>query len=959
MKGIFKSKARKAFLTSAICLALSSTVFAMPVLDKNQTESTVKISGLDTKTGTVDVSGLGLVDWKSFGLANDETLKFVFAKVDGSSNIINRVTGTDMSTIAGHMISQGEGGVYLINPNGIVISGTARLDVGSLMLSTISFTENDPQKLLAAVGNNTFNMQDTKNGVLKIEDGAKINFYDFLALLGGKVQIADNVTISDGLERLGTDGNKIVGDGSKDENAFIVAGNQMSMSYEKDPVWSVTTQTGNDVTIGKSSVKADALEIIGNTATLNGTTITSANEGKEGYVDIFAGNTVGFDDDKDEYQLSATSANTINAKGLTMTATDPMLFGGKVDIADSNITATDGEIGINALNTYGEVSGGKDTWAATKDNTLTISNTTLTDSTEQTSEDLAKHGDKNFIDLQGGNVKLTSVTTSSHGIEIAAKSGYTEEGEETETTGTTTHNLASSGMDVSLTGGSITTTDDIGVTGKTVTTNGTELKAGGNLILAAGSDAALKEAKTETGNSALSVKAGANDAVSVTGGSLSADKNMGLYGGSVKLDNVKTAKATGYIDLIAGNASNYERVYNETSKQHDDGHDLTASSANAITVKDSTLTSGDGIAAFGGKISVSGSTLTNTGKVGEIDVNAVSEYGTVHGDDDTWTATKDNTLTVSKSTLTNSSTADDDKAIELQGGKVTIMDGTSVTSANVYVASKSGYREDEDGTNHQFATAGMDTHVQNSTLKATGGSVDVTGMTVTVDGKSDLSASHGMILATGSDVAVKDAPGGNGDPTITLAKDATNVKVGKRVTFGEGTWKSLQPGQETVEDTPIPVEPTTPTEPSEPVTPTPAEQKTVDENVAQGKTDMETTLADNAENRAAAVAQVAQKLSDEPMAEASKGAQVSGYLQAIQESEDLSSTEKAELQRTVIRNVEATAVADDHAKDKQTEAAGSSQEAIADTTAAAADVPAAADSSAEAATVTVDGEEQE
>ena len=95
------------------------------------------------------------------------------------------------------------------------------------------------------------------------------------------------------------------------------------------------------------------------------------------------------------------------------------------------------------------------------------------------------------------------------------------------------------------------------------------------------------------------------------------------------------------------------------------------------------------------------------------------------------------------------------------------------------------------------------------------------------------------------------------------------------------------------------------------------------------------------------------------MAEASKGAQVSGYLQAIQESEDLSSTEKAELQRTVIRNVEATAVADDHAKDKQTEAAGSSQEAIADTTAAAADVPAAADSSAEAATVTVDGEEQE
>ena len=147
--------------------------------------------------------------------------------------------------------------------------------------------------------------------------------------------------------------------------------------------------------------------------------------------------------------------------------------------------------------------------------------------------------------------------------------------------------------------------------------------------------------------------------------------------------------------------------------------------------------------------------------------------------------------------------------------------------------------------------------------------------------------------------------------------------------------------------------------PSEPVTPDPTPAVDVDANIAQGKEDMNTTLADNPSNRTAAVAQEAQKLSKTDMTETEKGAQLTGYMKAIQENGDLSDGEKTELQREVVRNVEGTAVADDHAKDKQTEAAGSSQEAIADTTAAAADVPAAADSSAEAATVTVDGEEQE
>ena len=165
-------------------------------------------------------------------LANGETLKFILN--GDNANIINRVTGSDMSQIYGHMLSQGEGGVCLVNPNGILIGNGAQIDVGSLVLSTANFTENDPAKILSVLKDGGSLTLQTE-GKIELAKGSTINYYDTLWLVGGPVWIADNVTISDGLKRLSVDGQHIIeDDGTVKSDLGIYAIDQGTATFNKD-----------------------------------------------------------------------------------------------------------------------------------------------------------------------------------------------------------------------------------------------------------------------------------------------------------------------------------------------------------------------------------------------------------------------------------------------------------------------------------------------------------------------------------------------------------------------------------------------------------------------------------------------------------------------------------------------------------------------------------------------------
>gem|GEM_PF-5198223 len=80
-----------------------------------------------------------IVNWNSFSIAPN--LAVTFIQPNGSSVILNRVTGGEASQIQGSIISNGK--VFLVNPNGILFSNTSQINVGSIVASTLDITDSN------------------------------------------------------------------------------------------------------------------------------------------------------------------------------------------------------------------------------------------------------------------------------------------------------------------------------------------------------------------------------------------------------------------------------------------------------------------------------------------------------------------------------------------------------------------------------------------------------------------------------------------------------------------------------------------------------------------------------------------------------------------------------------------------------------------------------------------------
>lgn len=94
-------------------------------------------------TITQSSARLGM-DWTSFSIGSGNSVRFV--QPDASSVAVNRVTGSDVSSIQGALKANGQ--VFLSNPNGIVFSPTAQVDVGGLIATTHAIAEQDGKYVL-------------------------------------------------------------------------------------------------------------------------------------------------------------------------------------------------------------------------------------------------------------------------------------------------------------------------------------------------------------------------------------------------------------------------------------------------------------------------------------------------------------------------------------------------------------------------------------------------------------------------------------------------------------------------------------------------------------------------------------------------------------------------------------------------------------------------------------------
>ncbi|MBU1465026.1 MAG: filamentous hemagglutinin N-terminal domain-containing protein, partial [Gammaproteobacteria bacterium] len=79
------------------------------------------------------------IDWQSFSVGKDSVVNFI--QPSSSSVALNRVTGSDVSSIQGVINANGQ--VFLINPNGILFGTTAQVNVGGLIASTRDLTNEN------------------------------------------------------------------------------------------------------------------------------------------------------------------------------------------------------------------------------------------------------------------------------------------------------------------------------------------------------------------------------------------------------------------------------------------------------------------------------------------------------------------------------------------------------------------------------------------------------------------------------------------------------------------------------------------------------------------------------------------------------------------------------------------------------------------------------------------------
>lgn len=1005
MKWSFNHKSRKAFLTAAICLALSQSVFAMPTGGQVM-DGDVKgiVNGTVASGGMINVNSNALIDWTNFGIDKGETLNFKFGQ--DYLNVINHVIGSDMSRLLGTLNAK-NGNVYLINPNGILVGGGARIDAGSLILSTLNATDD---QLKSALKDGLTNLDLTSNAGSKgitIENGANIKVGPFLGLLGNKVQIADNVTISDAPY-------------DKNETTLVVAAaDKASLVLTgggAEDIASVTTGKDNTVTIGKADFNINNnftdSYFLGNAISMKGTNLNINSRDQENSstaLDIIAADSYKMGKD-DAVSLTMNPANRIDLDDVEASADYMHVIGGQTAInqSDLTLTKTTDEVKEGTLMPYMKVAAlnGKD--VILNDLEDIPQNIANTDGAKLTIKDSHLTSNEN-IALWGGSVELTKADLKTlketnekdNNIDIDAFKSFDDKGVTTDSFNT-----------VKVTGGSLESGGDISVQGSSIALDGvkdvksTTDKPDKGIFLMAG-----KKFTFTDNDEYLENNTDAN-AISVKNTTMSTNKAMALIGGKVDVTDDSNLTA-GDLEVVAGSSYKNEgndiegtdttnlTVSNSTIHSNEDatlvgsninlantkievgtptdheygsngviriaaakavglvdedGKGFTVGSVDKtgnLTMNKVTLSAQGDVMAFGKTVKLQGSNLSTTNDQ-DLTINALNTYKRVDGTSDTWTATKDNTMDVTGTTLTNKG------IIELSSGKLT-MDNSNLTATGkegaILVDARASYTDDDNGPYVNKAADGMDVSIKDSNFSGDNG-VLVVGNTVTIDGQSSAkSANAKVFFAAGSQSEMTDTDiKGNGAP----------VNVGKDVKY-DAKNTTFAPGMKTIETKPTtptepteptkPDQPTTPTEPTKPdkpvVTPDPKPAVDVEKNIEQGKQDMTKALADNQDNASAAVKQQAEKLSDSKMTDEEKAAQVKGYAEAIENSQ-ASAEEKQALVKDTVKSFEPTQQSSLEAQNKQNEAAqnNNAQTVIPDVTVKNV---APAEHEGAAATVTVDG----
>lgn len=155
--------------------------------------ATIKSGGKSTTI--TQTSDRAVINWDKFSVANGKEV--VFRQPNQGAATLNRVTGSEQSTIAGRI--RADGSVYIINPNGIAITSRGTVQTGgAFVASSLDISDADFQAGRASFLGKGTSARISNAGSIVAGQGA------YVALLGGAVANSGSIIVPQGRLALGS-----------------------------------------------------------------------------------------------------------------------------------------------------------------------------------------------------------------------------------------------------------------------------------------------------------------------------------------------------------------------------------------------------------------------------------------------------------------------------------------------------------------------------------------------------------------------------------------------------------------------------------------------------------------------------------------------------------------------------------------------------------------------------------
>lgn len=289
-------------LVSVAGIALAHPALANP---EGGTVSAGQAS-ITTADRLVDVtqsSNRAVIDWRSFNISPDETTRF--NQPDASAITLNRVNSNQQSVIEGQL--KANGNIVIINPNGVFLTRSSRVDVGGLVATSADI---DTQQFMTGSGN--FNRPGKPDAVIRNDGQITARQAGLVGLVAPTVE--NNGRIEAKLGRV------TLAAGDKTTVDFL-GDDLIQVAVSDDVLQQLVSQNGEIIAEGGliQLTAAQGRKLVDSLVSAGGTVSVSATSGEAGQ--ILIGSAISSTEVKGRVQANGKRGGRVQVSGDTVRLT--------------------------------------------------------------------------------------------------------------------------------------------------------------------------------------------------------------------------------------------------------------------------------------------------------------------------------------------------------------------------------------------------------------------------------------------------------------------------------------------------------------------------------------------------------------------------------------------------------------------------------------------------------------